>query len=93
MMEKLIEEAARWDLQPKLASLWWSSTFAERKKEDMVIKTQKVQNKCSFEKSFKILGYIFHPAGRSQEIWTNVCRKRTKHGGEMYLMDGVTAHA
>ena len=31
MMRELIEEADRWDLEQKLASLWWASTYADEK--------------------------------------------------------------
>ena len=41
MMEKLVEEAERWDLEPNPASLRWSSTLAGEVKEDMTVKTQK----------------------------------------------------
>ena len=58
MMKELIEEATRWDLEPMPASLWWSNTYAEENKEDMMIKTKKRQNKFPFEKSFNIHGYM-----------------------------------
>ena len=52
MMKELIEEAARWDLEPQWASLWWSRTYADDVKEDMMIKTQTGLNQFPFEKSF-----------------------------------------
>ena len=33
--------AETWDLEPKSASLWWSSTYAEEVKEDMTMTTKK----------------------------------------------------
>ena len=35
MLENLIEETAKVDLEPKPASLWWTSTYASEEKEDM----------------------------------------------------------
>ena len=34
----LIEEAARWDLVPKLATLWWTSTYEPEEMCDLSIK-------------------------------------------------------
>ena len=39
MMKDLTEEAERWDLEPKPASLWWARTFADEKIEDMLFRT------------------------------------------------------
>ena len=30
------------DLEPKPASLWWTSTYASEEREDMILGTQKV---------------------------------------------------
>ena len=66
-MEKLVEEAERWDLEPNPARLRWSSTLAGEVNEDMTVKTQKGQHKVSFEKSFKILVYFFNQTGKTHE--------------------------
>ena len=41
MLQDLIEEAAKVDLEPKHASLWWTSTYAFEEKEDMILGTSK----------------------------------------------------
>ena len=55
MPREFIEEAERWELEPTLASLWWTSTDADEKDENMMIKTQNVLHKFPFEKSSKVL--------------------------------------
>ena len=35
MLKGLIEEAGKVDLEPKLASLWWTSTYASEEKSDI----------------------------------------------------------
>ena len=64
MMKELMEEAEKWDLLPKPASLWSSSTRADEVKEDMTMKTQKKKDR----KNFNMLGCIFNPPGKSQEL-------------------------
>ena len=41
MLRDLIEEASRWDLKPKTASLWWTSTYASEERSDMILGTQR----------------------------------------------------
>ena len=36
MLRDLIQEAEEWELEPKLASLWWTSTFISEEKKDLV---------------------------------------------------------
>ena len=60
----LIEEAAKVDLQPKPASLWWTSTYASEEKEDMILGTSK-KNKFPFEDEFKILGCMMNRQGKT----------------------------
>ena len=36
MLRDLVEEANRWDLEPKPASLWWTRTYALEEKSDFV---------------------------------------------------------
>ena len=49
------------DLEPRLASLLWSNTYADAIKVDLTIETNKGRHMFPFEKSFKILGNIFNP--------------------------------
>ena len=39
MLRDLIEEASRWDLVSKPASLWWTSTYNSEEKVDMILGT------------------------------------------------------
>ena len=41
MLKDLIEEAVKVDLEPKPASLWWTSTHACEVKENMILGTSK----------------------------------------------------
>ena len=56
MMKDQNEEAERWDLEPKPASQWWSSTFVDEIKEDMMIKTRQGSHKFSSKKSVEMHG-------------------------------------
>ena len=73
MMKEFIKEAKRWDLEPKLASFWWS-THADESKEDMTMDTTKD-------------GARF-PSRKASLFWstssTRLCirRKVSKLGGE-----------
>ena len=66
-MKDLIEEAERWDLEPKPARLWWTRTHADVKMDDMRIRTSTELHTSPFEKKFKILGYTFNQARRMQD--------------------------
>ena len=56
MSRDLVEEASRWDLEPKPASLWWTSTCASEEKNDMISGTLTGCYKFPFEDTFNILG-------------------------------------
>ena len=67
-LKDLIEEAERWDLDLKPASLWWISSHADEKMDDMTIRTTKGLHKLPFEKKkFKILGYTLDQTRRTQD--------------------------
>ena len=80
-MRELIEEAERWELETKPASLWWTSTYADEKTEDVMIMTKTGLQKLPSEK-VEILEYIFKQAVKMQ-AWRKGCRVRIKRGGEM----------
>ena len=80
-MRELIEEAERWELETKPASLWWTSTYADEKTEDVMIMTKTGLRNLPSEK-VGVLEYIFNLAGNMQ-AWRKGCRVRTKRGGEM----------
>ena len=50
MMRSFIA-AERCDLEPKLASLWWSSTYSGEIQEDMTMEAQRGRHKFPFGKS------------------------------------------
>ena len=67
-MKDLIEEAERWDLEPKSASLWWTGTYADEKMEDMLIKTKTGVPKLPFEKVVRDSGItFFNSEGKVQD--------------------------
>ena len=55
MSRDFIEEASRWDVEPKPASLWWTSTCDSEEKVDMVLGTTGCYT-FPFEGTFNILG-------------------------------------
>ena len=82
MVKEPIEEAKRWDLEPKPASLWWSSTHADGIKEDMTMRTQKGQHTFPFE----LQHYWVHlqPTWQiTRKVWKTGCTERTMPGDEM----------
>ena len=57
MLRDLIEEASRWDLVPKPASQWWTSTYDAEEKSDIVFfGASKGCYKFPFDDTFKMLG-------------------------------------
>ena len=67
MMMDMIDEAERCDLEPKLASLWWTSTDDDERMDDSEIRKTTGLHKLLFEKKKKILGYTFNQPGRTQD--------------------------
>ena len=67
MMKEIIEEAERWDLKPKPASLWWTRRYASEEKKEMTICTRTGRHRIPFENMFKMLGYSFNQAGVTQD--------------------------
>ena len=49
MLRDLIEEAEKWDLAPEPASLWWTCTYAEEERSEVLIATNGLMYKFSFE--------------------------------------------
>ena len=67
MFRDLIGEASRWDLVPKPASLWWTSTYDDEEKVDMILGTTAGCHKFFFEERFKILRCAMKRQGKSSE--------------------------
>ena len=65
MLQDLFEEAGKVDLEPKPASLWWTSTCASEDKSDMILGTSKGCNRFPSEDEFKILGCVMKRQGKT----------------------------
>ena len=48
MMKECLEEVKRWDMQPEPRCLLWTSTSADEKSEDMIIRTAARENRLPF---------------------------------------------
>ena len=83
-IEDLIEEAERWDVEPKPASLWWTSPHADKMMDDIQIRRLTGPHKLLFEKKLNILEHIFviKPEG-PRTAWRKGCRVRARAGREM----------
>ena len=67
MLRDLTEEASRWDLVPKPASLRWTSTSDALERVDMILRTTAGCHKLSFKEMFKTLGYAMNRQGKSHD--------------------------
>ena len=67
MLRDLIEEASRWDLVHKPASLWWTSTYDSEERCDFSTCTTSGCHKFPFEERFKILGYALNRRGKTHD--------------------------
>ena len=67
MLRDLIEEASIWDLEPKPASLWWTSTNDSEEKCDMSLGTTKGCYTLPFEEKFKIFGCAMNRQGKTYD--------------------------
>ena len=65
MLQDLIEEAEKWDLHPKLASLWWTSTNEPEEKPDLSIDAKSGRHGFPFRENFKILGCAMNRHGKA----------------------------
>ena len=83
MSKDLIEEAGKMDLEPKPASLWWTSTCASEEKEDMILGTSKGCYTFPFEDEIRILGCMMNRQGKTCDAveerlqWANKAFGRT----------------
>ena len=90
MLRNRIEEASRWDLVPKPASLWWTITYDSEEKVDMFLGTTSGCYKFRFEDEFKILGCAMNRQGKSHDaieermqsankaFWKNILKNQSK---------------
>ena len=73
MLRDLIEEASRWYLVPKPASLWWTSTYDSEEKSDMILGISTGCYKFPFEDKFKILGCAVNRQGKRKMRFKSEC--------------------
>ena len=65
MLKYLVEEVGKVDLEPKPASLWWTSTYASEDKSDMILSTSRACYKFLFQDEFRILGCALNRQGKT----------------------------
>ena len=65
VLRDLMQEASRWDLEPKPASLWWTSAYASEEKSDIIVGTSTGCYKFPSEDTFKILGCAVNRQGKT----------------------------
>ena len=63
MLRDLIEAAEKWDVAPKLASLWWTSTYEEEERSEVPVATTGLMYKFPCEEKFQILGCAMNRQG------------------------------
>ena len=52
VLKDLIQETAKWDLEPKPASLWWTSTYGSEERQELTIDTETGSHRTHFEENF-----------------------------------------
>ena len=65
MLQDVIEEASKLDLEPKPASLRWTRAYASEEKIDMILGTSKGCYKFPIEDTFKMLGCAMNRQGKT----------------------------
>ena len=78
MLRDLIEEASRWDLEPELVSLWWTSTYDSEEKSDMNLGTTSGCYTFPFENKFKILSRAMNRQGKTYDALEERMQSATK---------------
>ena len=53
------------DLEPKLVSLWWTSTYASEEEDEMILGTSKSCCKFSFNDQFRTVGCVMNRQGKT----------------------------
>ena len=60
MLKDPIQEAERWDFEPKPATLWWTSTYTSEEKKDVR------RHRIPFGEHFKTLGFSMNREGQTR---------------------------
>ena len=66
-LRDLIQEAETWVMAPKLASLWWTSTYDPEENSDLSSDTRSGRHRFPFEEKFMILGCTMNLQGKAHE--------------------------
>ena len=85
MIKDLIQEAERRDLEPKPASLWWTSTYDSEEKMDLSIDTKTRRHRKPFEDNFKVLGFTLNRQGKTQDS----LEERIENANEAWWRDAT----
>ena len=85
IIKDLIPEVEKWDLAPKPASLWWTSTFAFENRTDLSIDSKTGRHRIPIKRKFKILGCALESPKKDSGL-PRECRVRT-NGGEMCAVE------
>ena len=64
MLRDFVVEASRWNLVPKPASLWWTSTYDSEEKIDMIFGHLIWMLQIPFEDQFKKIGCAMNRQGK-----------------------------
>ena len=67
MLRDLIEEAEKWELAPKAASQWWTSTYEPAERSGLSIDTKSGLHNFLFDGKFKILGCAMFRQGKTHD--------------------------
>ena len=80
MMKDFIEEAGRWDLDTKQASLWWTITYADENMEVMMIKL--IYKACTNFRSTRSWDTSSIRLGGRRTAWKRECIAQGRPGEE-----------
>ena len=86
MLRHLIEEVGQWDLVPKPASLWWTTTYEPEVRCDLSIDTKSGRQKFPFEVEFKILGCAMNKQGKTQDAIEERMQSASKASWKDFLI-------
>ena len=65
MLCDLIEEAETWNVAPKPGSLWWTSTYEEEERSEVLVATTGLMYKFTCEEKIEILGCAMNRQGKT----------------------------
>ena len=75
MSKDLIQEAGRWDLEPKPAISWCTSTYDSEEKKDLMIDAETGSPQNAVRRKFLILGFTFPIRRKHKTAWRKGCKQ------------------